>query len=100
MNRNAKGLGWWTRTDKVIAIMWAVMVLGIAILPVLGFPGDTWRIGWGVVTMAWGCYLVVRELQSRRYVYAILDLWGIALTYWIFFVLFQWHSGKRVRPAG
>lgn len=38
----------------------------------------------GVITMAWGCYLAVREIWAKRYVYAVLDICGIAIDCWIF----------------
>ncbi|WP_217969243.1 hypothetical protein [Adlercreutzia caecimuris] len=89
MNEKKRELLRWSRAEKIaVAVSVLVMAL-LAALSLFGFPGDVWRIGWGVITMAWGCYLVVREIRAKRYVYAALDMCGIAIDYWIFFVLFQ-----------
>ena len=86
MNEKKRELLQWTRAEKIAAAVSVAVMALLAALSLFGFPGDVWRIGWG---MAWGCYLVVREIRARRYVYAALDICGIAIDYWIFFVLFQ-----------
>lgn len=87
--KKTNGLDRWSRAEKIAAAVSVVVMALLAALSLFGFPGDVWRIGWGVITMAWGCYLVVREIRAKRYVYAALDMCGIVIGYWIFFVLFQ-----------
>lgn len=79
----------WTRVDKVAAAVWLAVMVVIAILPFFGLPGDIRRVGWGMATIAYGCFGVVRTIQVKRYFCTALELWGIAITYSIFFALFQ-----------
>lgn len=79
----------WTRVDKVAAAVWLAVMVVIAILPFFGLPEDIRRVGWGIATIAYGCFGVVRTIQVKRYFCTFLDLWGIAITYSIFFVYFQ-----------
>lgn len=79
----------WTRVDKVAAAVWLAVMVVIAILPFFGLTGDIRRVGWGMATIAYECFVVVRTIQVKRYFCTALDLCGIALTYSIFFVYFQ-----------
>ena len=84
MGESANASSLWTRIDKMAAAIWL-----IAVLPFFGFPEGVRRVGWGIATIAYECFVVVRTIQVKRYFCTALDLCGIALTYSIFFVYFQ-----------
>lgn len=89
MSESANASSLWTRIDKMAAAIWLIVVVAIAVLPFFGFPEGVRRVGWGIATIAYECFVVVRTIQVKRYFCTALDLCGIALTYSIFFVCFQ-----------
>ena len=58
MNEKKRELLRWSRAEKIAAAVSVLVMALLAALSLFGFPGDVWRIGWGVITLPDGLGLL------------------------------------------